>query len=151
MTKEYYALSTERTRERVFGFLDKYMPQREQVTTEYFIPELSDNPKYEFCSDVELIEYLIENQNEPYGIYWNEKCSDSYNQVMAFFTCDGNVILGLALSGQDDLSTLTKLANEVDAQFACIGSEEPPPESSIEFVEMCKQVKSSIPDGAIVR
>ena len=136
MTKELYALSNNRSTGAIFAFLDHFLPDRIPFADEFPVPEYADNPVEEFTSDNDLIGYLVEHPSETYSVYWNDKDPASARQAMAFFTVDGNVILGLGLeaAGEDELQTL---ANFVGAEFSRFGDEQPPPETSEDFIAQC--------------
>ena len=136
MTQELYALGRDRSVGAVHAFLEHFVPKRESCAADYPVPELSDSPQVVFKSEGEILKYLADNPNEPYGLYWNDAESSSA-QAMLFYTCDGNVIFGLAEETESPSERLQQLASFVGAEFSMLGSEQRPPGTTAEFIALC--------------
>ncbi|MDR3456627.1 MAG: hypothetical protein P4N60_04220 [Verrucomicrobiae bacterium] len=138
MTQEFYALGNDRTACNIRAFLDHFAPKRESCCEDYPVPESSGTPAFVFKTEGEILKYLEAHPDESYAIYWNHQGS-SLNQAMVFYTRDGNVIFGLAEESETPDRRLQELAEYVGAKHALMGSEQPPPSTSREFVALCKK------------
>ena len=89
-----YVLTNKMTKEFIISFLNNFLPNRQEYTDSYEIPQFSDNPTKIFKSANELIEYLEQNKNEIHAIYWYNKEESKLRGVMCLFTSDGHIIPG---------------------------------------------------------
>lgn len=90
-----YVLTNKRTKEFISSFLDKYLPNRQEYTDTYEVPQFSQQPTVVFKTADELIQYLEHHINEVHGIYWYNKVEEIIRGTMCLFTSDGQVILGI--------------------------------------------------------
>jgi hypothetical protein len=91
-----YVLTDRRTKDFITSFLEKYLPNRQEYTDVYEVPQFSDRPTIIFKTADELIEYLEANQFEVHAIYWYNKEEDAQLRgTMCLFTSDGKVIMGI--------------------------------------------------------
>jgi hypothetical protein len=90
-----YVLTNNRKTDFILSFLDRFLPNRQEYTHIYEIPEFGENPSMILRSANQLIAYMEHNINEPHGIYWYNKDEAIIRGAMCLFTNDGNVILGI--------------------------------------------------------
>ncbi len=90
-----YVLTNKRTKDFITSFLDKYLPNRQEYTDIYEVPQFSEQPTVVFKTADELIEYLEHHKNEVHAIYWYNKKEEILRGTMCLFTSDGQVILGI--------------------------------------------------------
>ena len=90
-----YVLTNNRSKNFIYSFLNKFLPNREESDDEYEIPQYSSSPTKIFKSAKELIDYLEQNTKEVHTIYWSNKFDSDIQGGMCFFTNDGKIILGL--------------------------------------------------------
>ena len=90
-----YVLTNKRTKDFIISFLDKYLPNRQEYTDIYEVPQFSEQPTVVFKTADELIEYLEHHKNEVHAIYWYNKKEEILRGTMCLFTSDGQVILGI--------------------------------------------------------
>lgn len=90
-----YVLTDKRTKEFISSFLDKYLPNRQEYTDTYEVPQFSQQPTVIFNTADELIQYLEHHINEVHAIYWYNKVEEIIRGTMCLFTSDGKVILGI--------------------------------------------------------
>jgi hypothetical protein len=90
-----YVLTNKRTTAFITSFLDTFLPNRQEVTTQYAIPQLSEYPAQVLHTAEALIEYLEQHLGEPHAIYWLNKEESTLRGAMCIFTSDGQVIAGL--------------------------------------------------------
>lgn len=136
MTQEFYALSNDRRASAVRRYLAQFLPNRISGYSEYPVPENSDAPQHLLRTESEILEYLERHPNEPYGLYWRD-AGTSPTLAMAFYTCDGHVIFGLAADTPQPTTTLKALADSVGARYSMLGWEQRPPETAREFIALC--------------
>jgi hypothetical protein len=140
MTQELYALGSNRSTRFAIAFLDHFAPNRKPCSDDYPVPESVDQPEVIFESEAEILAYLEAHPKEPYGLYWNDKASKEYEQAMLFYTSDGMVIFGLACEETTAEKRMQELRKFVGAEWAMMGWEQRPPETSTEFIALCKKV-----------
>lgn len=137
-----YSLCHVRSREVAVQFLNRFLPNRVAVADEYPFPEFADNPKSVFKDPFDVIELLESDVGETYALYWNNSADDpdltSPLQAMLFFLNDGKMIVGLAVSSQAPNQILKVVSDFVGADYAMVTGDEPPPEHSEEFKQLCK-------------
>jgi hypothetical protein len=138
-----YALTSKRTKEFILSFLDKFVPDREEYTHTYEVPQFSDNPSVVFSSDVQLMEYLEKNKSEKHAIYWSKKKENTLRGAMCLFTSDGQIILGLYCETHDpdtsiETGYLQQIMNFCDSSQGLILYKEPAPRDTRDFLEKVK-------------
>ena len=149
---ELYVLSRSRSLKYALKFLDRFLPERSPVAEEYFFPEFSDEPIDIYQEDVEVITKLECEKKEGYSIYWDSKSDREISQAMLFFTTDGAMIVGLAVTdtGVDVEKLLIDMAQEVNGQYGYVTDEDCPPETEEEFMDICtKSTFMTLIAGAI--
>ena len=139
-----YFLIESREKRKIELFLERFIPDREELAADYPIPYLSDSPTAIIHSIEELIEFLASDSTSEYAIYWQNRIVESKLQNgMLFYTNDACLILGISLKAisKQDVEVM-RICNEVKSflqcQYACITVEEPPPLNSEEFIEFAK-------------
>jgi hypothetical protein len=90
-----YVLARQRTRGFVLSFLDRFLPQRQEYTDAYEVPQFAGHPEVVFPSAGELLDYLEQHPGEVHAVYWFNPQEVPFRAAMALFTSDGQVILGL--------------------------------------------------------
>jgi hypothetical protein len=127
-----YVLAPERSAALVARFLDHFAPRREEAAVDYSVPQFADVPARHFGRAEELVEYLVGHPSEPHGVYWRN-LGDGPPFVMAFFTSDGAVILGLSCVEPEAPAWLSRLRAFAGPGPHCTLFEQPPPDSAAEF------------------
>lgn len=130
-------LGADRSARFARAFLDHFLPKREPCAVEYPVPQCADVPEAVITTGSEILEYLEKHCDEPYSLYWNDVNPGTGAQAMLFHTRDGEVVFGLALPTESPGERLKELAAFVGAEYAYLGWEEPPPDTSREFIELC--------------
>ena len=113
------------------------------MSEDYSVPRFSEDPERVFQTEREILRYLEEHPQEPYGLYFNDADPGSARQAMVFYTVDGMTIFGLADDSPDHMARLHELAAFIGAEHSLSGWEQPPPDSSSEFVELCRIASES--------
>jgi hypothetical protein len=90
-----YVLTNKRTKAFITSFLDKYLPNRQEYTDVYEVPQFSAQPAVVFKTADELIQHLEHHKNEVHAIYWYNNKEEILRGTMCLFTSDGQVILGI--------------------------------------------------------
>lgn len=90
-----YVLSHQRTKEFITSFLDRFLPQREEYTDTYEVPQFSEQPIIEFSSADQLMDYLEHSPHTVHAIYWYNPQEEPVRAAMCLYTSDGQTILGL--------------------------------------------------------
>ena len=151
MQYEVYVDCAARTVEMAKRFLDRFLPSRSQTSEDYVYPELSDDSKCIFSNVDELIEKLVAEPSEGYGIYWDREGDGDPFQAMLFFTEDGGLIAGLATKSPNTADVLQSLSEAVGGRFGVAVHEEPPPDLMSEFIQKCRlSTTARLVDGAIL-
>ena len=134
-----YVLMHTRTKAFILSFLDAFLPHREAYNTTYNVPELSEEPTIIFTSTETLIDYLENNKQETYGIYWHNKEATDLQGAMVLFYEEGHVVLGLCCQTLIPDTSIEKAYTERLMKFcnssqSCILYEEPAPQSLEAFL-----------------
>jgi len=135
---DVYALSPSRTTEAVDHFLDRFAPSREEVTNEYEVPQYEATPVACFGRAADVIAFLADHPDEPYSLYWRNTAADGPAFVMTFFTTDGAIILGLSCAEEQAEHWLSELKAFAKANVGSRAFEQPPPETTVEFLRLCR-------------
>jgi hypothetical protein len=141
-----YVLSHQRSRSFITSFLDTFLPNRQEATSRYEIPQFSESPDFLFTNADELITYLEQHPNELHAIYWLNKDASPLRGAMCIFTSDGQVILGLYCetlrpdirNEQFYLERLMAFCNSTDG---LIEYEQPAAQDTLEFLQRVKHFK----------
>ncbi|MCL9807665.1 hypothetical protein NAT51_19235 [Flavobacterium amniphilum] len=142
---ESYYLVNNRESKLILNFIGNHTIVKKETTDEYPVPQYSNFTERTFTSDKELLIFLEENQNYEYDIYWqNENEESIIRQFSVHFTDDGKMIIGVAIEGNElnsknSVELFNEIKNYLSSSIACITSEEPPPNNSIEFANFCNE------------
>ena len=148
---EVYVLCEERSAEVAMRFLNKFLPARTDVADDYYYPENVDEPTFHAADAVELIAHLTQMTTAKYGIYWDQAATSEPSQAMLFFTDDGAMIAGLAVPAESSKTFLGEVAKCVRGRFGMACSEERPPDSAEEFIQLCRKSEfARIVDGMLL-
>lgn len=90
-----YVLARLRTRDFILSFLDRFLPQRQEYTDAYEVPQFGEHPELILPSAEALLDYLEHHRREVHAVYWFNPQEVPFRAAMALFTSDGQVILGL--------------------------------------------------------
>jgi hypothetical protein len=138
MLIDVYVLASERSSKYAYRFLDTWTKGFEQAADEYEYPQYATKPDIVLTEPKSLIERLIEDPTQPYSIYWSNLHDDLISSAMLFFTVDGGMIVGVSVA-IDDLSKaapyLRSLADDFDGRLGYATFEEPPPDSTEDFIK----------------
>src|SRR5882672_8659042 len=94
---DIYVLASSRTEATVRAFLKRFLPDRAETASEYWIPQHVDTPHTVLQSSAEVIAYCCGHSSAPQSIYWRRIGDDGPAYAMVFFTADGHLILGLSI------------------------------------------------------
>jgi hypothetical protein len=135
-----YVLTDKRTKEFIFSFLEKFLPDRDESADEYEIPQYSDSPIVTYKTANNLIDHLIKNKIDIHTIYWRNNNHEAIQQAMCFFTNDGQLIVGLSCQTKHpDTSIEDKyfkdLQNFCNSDMGYITYEEPAIHNATEFLD----------------
>lgn len=147
---EFYVLANTRSLEIVQGFLDNFLPERDEQAEDYPFLEYSDEPEKVFVDVSQLLARLVDSTKEEYGIYWEGLGESKVSKGMLFFTEDGSLILGAACHKTDALRLMRDVADLTGASFGVVSMLESPPESAEKFKMLCRQYSvMSLVEGEI--
>lgn len=149
---EIYVVSNGRSLEASLRFLNHFLPLRAQAAEEYPYPEFSDEPEQVFDSAEALMERLQQEPGEEYGIYWDKIGQGDPHQAMLFYTVDGGLIAGLAVSGSvvELRPVLQEMASIVGGRFGYATCEARPPDTLAEFTDRARRSKTlRLVDGSV--
>lgn len=142
---DFYFLVESRASKVINEFCNRFKINRSPLAENYTLPQYAEFPNIVFSSDVDLLLHLEINFNCEYLIYWENISDDSpIKQLLAQYTNDGKIILGVSIPGRvldnpDCVILFNRIRNYLNSTAACITSEEPPPENSIDFITLCNQ------------
>jgi len=142
-----YVLSDKRHLDFILSFLDKFLPNHIESADEYKVPQYSDSSSVSFNNADDLIEYLSENINETYSIYWANKETSVLKGAMCFFTNDGNIIIGVYCDTAYPDTTIEKqylaeLKDFCKSQHGYITYEETAPDNTPDFLEKVQRFEA---------
>lgn len=110
----------------------------EPAADSYSVPQYSPSDITQVSDLSSLLDLLFRQNNEPYGVYWrNPRSGGEVLAGMAFFTCDGGLIVGLTVHEGAAEKYLAVMKDTLQSRFGTILFEQPPPESSKEFLTWC--------------
>ena len=141
---DIYVISERRTQSSINGFLNHFLPLREESADEYCIPQFSDDPEFTYEHAVDVIKYCEENKSEEHAIYWRATNERKPEHAMVFFLSDGYVIYGLSTNARYEdytASLLNELKQFLDTELGYIAYEAcPDAESYIEFKQYVEKI-----------
>ncbi|MDB5349489.1 MAG: hypothetical protein JWN86_736 [Planctomycetota bacterium] len=129
---DVYALAPDRSASLIRRFLDQFAPLREETAEGYEMPRFAESPDRLFGRAEELVDHLAAHPSEPYSVYWRN-LGGGPPFVMAFFTTDGAVILGLSCVEHESAEWLSRLRVFAGPGPHCTLFEQAPPDSAAEF------------------
>lgn len=136
---EIYVLSNKRELPIIESFFNSFMKERILQGDMFCIPEFEcDKPEIVFYDDKGILDYLISNPTEDYGLYWKSLIKSNIYTAMIFFTEDKNIIFGLATINNAQEMLIT-LKNHLKSDIGYIAFAEVPPLSLEKFIERCKE------------
>ena len=149
-TVEVYVLCESRSKVTAMAFLDAFLPDRKSSSEEFPFPEFSDSPQNVYFSAGEVMSRLEHEPSQSYSLHWGSTGSRKVSQAMIFFTRDGAMIAGLVVSNLEADETLVKIARIVEGQFGFLTTENPPPETCTEFIDLCREsTLTALVDGCL--
>ncbi len=137
MVQDVYALAPERTEDTADRFRSAWLRGFRETADEYEVPRNSDQPEAVYTSVDDLIRMLVTSPAEGHAVYWRNDQPGSIRTGMLFFTTDGGLIVGLGLDDEDGdagRQALSRLAATVGAVHGYATFEEPPPDTTPEFL-----------------
>lgn len=150
--KEYFAdcyvLSENRSEKFIQLFLDKFIPNRKELSNEYEIPQYSDNPIITFNNATCLIDYLTAYKNVKHIIYWKNNEKSKLKGAMCFFTEDNQVIFGIYCNTafpdkSIESDYLNKLKEFCNSNIGYFTYEEPAPDNVSDFLKRAYYFQSN--------
>ena len=144
MYADCYVLTDKRTKNIIANFLDKFIPDRTESADEYVINARSNRHDKIVKNVDDIINYLTNNRETDYAIYWRNNVENEVQGAMCFFTKDGNLILGLyCLTNYPDTKIeehyLNMMKEFLRSDLGYIDYESPPPDNKEEFLERLTQ------------
>ena len=147
-----YVLTENRSKEWVYRFLDRFLPERVVFQDEFEIPSFAKEPRIVFSTVDELLDYLEINIHESYSLYWKNLKNDTLPRAMSTFTSDGYLILGLSCKRKsrrtetNEFGVDWSIANEklmkmkqfTGSAYGYITLEEPLPDKKVDFLQNCE-------------
>lgn len=135
-----YVLSHHRTKDFITSFLDRFLPQREEYTDTYELPQFAEDPIIVFSSAGQLMDYLEHSLFTLHAIYWYNPQEGPVRAAMCLYTSDGQVILGLTCETlHPEKSTeegyLKQAMDFCRSTVGLIEYEKPAPKDTREFLE----------------
>jgi hypothetical protein len=140
-----YVLVKSPSKKRVEEFLAHFMPRRWPLADEYEMPQYSDKPEEVFRTSGEALSYLEEHPNQGHALYWQNQDSEEPRCGMIFPTTDGQMIYGLSCRADDEGTPgriLDAMKHFLQADIGYIAFEEPPPETTQEFMDRVNSTKN---------
>jgi hypothetical protein len=128
-----YVLAPRRSAVLVAQFLGRFLPEREQARDEYEAPRFSDSPRAVFRDAAELAAYCEAHPDEGHAAYWRNTAGGGPAHAMAFFTTDGEMVLGLSTDVPQAEEALADLMAFAGSGVGYIDFERPPPETAAEL------------------
>lgn len=135
-----YVLTDKRTKPFILSFLNTFLPHRREYTDAYEIPQFADSPAQVLTSAEQLIEYLEQNKNETYAVYWSNAEEAKLRGAMCLFMSDGQVIVGVFCETLYPDTSIERLYLKALMEFCnstkgLIAYEEPAPKDTEEFLQ----------------
>jgi hypothetical protein len=139
-----YVIINSRSKKLVNHFLDHFLPEREERTREYQVPQYADHPDISFDNVSDLMAFLEVNPSSYQAIYWGNKSKEHPNQYgMTFYTKDGYLIFGISRDVAGDSSDtqaedecLQELKHFFETDEGYITYEKHPPDNYDEFIRI---------------
>lgn len=135
---EVYVLCETRSKEFALAFLDFFTPNRESTSEDYPLPQYADAPAHIFTESTDLLAALERDAAQEYSLYWDNNDGDNISQSMLFYTCDGNLIVGISAPEEAAARWLQQMSSFSGGQYGYVSYDAPPPESKSEFMDKCK-------------
>lgn len=135
---EIYVLCKDRSKALALAFLEQFLPNRKAVAEDYPYPEYADEPKYVYDDYKEIAEVLEQDLNESYSLYWDNTSDGDIRSAMIFYTEDASMIAGITVAVGEEEAWLRKMSNFLRGGYGYIGFDAPPPETKLEFIDLCK-------------
>ena len=153
---DIYALYRRRNRASIDAFLKSFMPARDEVADEYWIPPYSPAPTMVIRSASELLDYCCEHPEQEHRVYWQSHEGVRPEHGMVYFHSDGSMVLGLSTDSadQDFVDVLCRGLGSVDGVVASyITHEDLPPDTADGFVALVESlpVVDSGVDQTVIR
>lgn len=147
-----YIITENRTKEYLYRFLDRFLPERHVFLDEFEIPASANDSRKIFCTIDELLDYLEKQPKIHCYISWKNLTDDELPFAECMFTNDGFLILGLTCKRkhqQDSVDPFLvdygiaknyfqQLQEFASGATGYITVETPPPENRIEFLKECQ-------------
>jgi hypothetical protein len=135
-----YVLARQRTRSFIRAFLDRFLPQRQEYTDVYEVPQFAEQPTEVFPSADDLLEYLETHPHEVHAVYWFNPQEATLRAAMALFTSDAQVILGLTCETlypdtRTERDCLTQVLAFCGSTIGLIEYEKPAPRDTEEMMQ----------------
>lgn len=142
MGMDVYVLTRERSLGMASRFIDRFAHNMEEGAEEYEFPQYADAPEIVYATATDLIARLVSEPRESHSVYWRPSDADArVSGAMLFFTTDNAMIVGVTVETEDveELKTsLTELAEHMDASVGCVLWETPPPDTAREFRDVVR-------------
>ncbi|SFQ59924.1 hypothetical protein [Flavobacterium akiainvivens] len=141
---DQYHLVYSRRYNTAIVFLDRFMPNREQESDAFSLPQYADVAEREFSNEHELMKALETDTASDYCLYWRNSDPESpIHHTMVLYTTDGATIFGFSTPGSDPETDADALLyyNEckklLNPAMGCMTVEERAPDSVSEFIDFC--------------
>ena len=147
---DIYVIHKKTSKKQILEFLDYFVPNRKESQDEYWIPEYSKDPIYEFENANDLMDFMEMNSNFSNKIYWRNLDENSLNKhIMIFYNDDGSVVFGISRDADSGINLKTNNEDEcliemkqfLKSNMAYIAYESPAEDTYEGFIKMVINLK----------
>jgi hypothetical protein len=135
-----YALVGDRTRSAIERFQRHFAVTIRSCAAEYEFPQYADRPEITYRNDWAILNRLEQNRFATYLLYWDvveRVVNFNAEQLIAVYTGDGSVILGVAAPEFQATPILRELQEKFGSAWGMATGEECPSDRDAEFQERC--------------
>jgi hypothetical protein len=135
---DIYVLAADRSRAVVDRFRARWLAGFEPSAEEYEFPQYATRPVAVYASPCDVIDRLLVEHTEPYGLYWHRPGGGADGTAMLFFTADGGLVAGVTAGEDDARKALVELADTVGSRDGYVSVGTPPPDTTGEFIAQAR-------------
>nr|WP_312523964.1 hypothetical protein [Moraxella sp. CTOTU47724] len=150
---EVYLLIEERSSRNILNFLTHYLKEWKVLEEEFIYPAYSDNPIYTSTNLIEFLEFLDNNYNYDYNLYFETLTDNSFaKQLIAVYPSGKFLIIGLVI----DYNKTEKILQEAitispNLKFAYVDNQLPEIDY-FGFINSCKNSDfTKLIEGKVIR
>ena len=105
---DIYVISQDRNESAIEGFLNEFLPIREESADEYPYPQFSENADVTYKDVQKILKMCCAWKSSKYALYWHALENRKPEHAMIIFLKDGHIIFGLSTNDADP-----EYANEI--------------------------------------